>query len=132
MSQPFGQLASAGVAGALARYRVMAWIVGTMLIILCVIAIPLQYAWNRPALANVVAPVHGVLYIIYLVTVAALARRAKFTVGQVIALVCAGFVPGLAFYIEHKTTKAFLARQREGDPGSEASEPPRTTVPPLS
>ncbi len=104
-------LSSSGLAGALARYRLMAWVVGAMLLLLCVVAIPLQYVGNSPAMANVVAPLHGVLYIIYLLSVAALARHARLRIGQVVGLVCAGFVPGLAFYVEHRTTKGVVARR---------------------
>jgi integral membrane protein len=120
-------LLAGGLTGAVGRYRVMAWVVGAMLLLLCVVAIPLQYAANRPGMANVVAPLHGFLYIVYLLSVAALARHARFGLGQVVALVCAGFVPGLAFYVEHRTVKALQAgkglRSRPSDPQEGADQP---------
>ncbi|MGH9300207.1 MAG: DUF3817 domain-containing protein, partial [Acidimicrobiales bacterium] len=61
LAEPHGP---ANLAGALLRYRVMAWIVGIMLMLLCFVAIPLQYAANEPAMAGVVAPLHGLLYIV--------------------------------------------------------------------
>ena len=80
MSGAVGRLTSSGVDGALLRYRVMSFVVGVMLLVLCVVALPLQYVWNRPALASAGFPLHGFLYIIYLLTVAdldeALSRRA--------------------------------------------------------
>jgi integral membrane protein len=91
------------------RYRVMSWVVGVMLLVLCVAALPLQYVANRPALANVGFPIHGILYIIYLLTVADLGRRAQLRLGQLVGLVCAGFLPGLAFVMEHRTTKRLTA-----------------------
>lgn len=94
------------LSGAITRYRVMAWVVGTMLIILCCIAMPLQYVADKPALATVVAPLHGFLYIAYLFTVADLARRWRLRLGRIVGLVCAGFIPGLAFVVEHRTTRA--------------------------
>jgi hypothetical protein len=48
---------------------------------------------------------HGLLYIVYLLTAADLARRGRFGVGQLVALVCAGFLPFLAFYMEWRTTR---------------------------
>ena len=48
---------------------------------------------------------HGALYIVYLVAAANLARRARFTLWQLVAVVMAGFVPGLAFVVEHRTTQ---------------------------
>lgn len=101
-------LVSGSLAGALWRYRLMAWAVGVMLLLLCVVAIPLQYGAGMPGLAVIVAPVHGIFYLVYLLTVADLARRARFGLGQILALVGAGFVPGLAFVIEHRTMKRLL------------------------
>jgi integral membrane protein len=120
LSGAAGRLTSSGVDGALIRYRVMSFVVGVMLLVLCVVALPLQYVWNRPALANAGFPLHGFLYIIYLLTVADLARRARFGMVQLIGLVCAGFLPGLAFYVENRTTKRFRAEQSAEIPGSDA------------
>jgi integral membrane protein len=100
----------------------MAFSVGTMLILLCCVAIPLQYAAGEPAMAGVVAPLHGALYIVYLLTVADLARRCRLGLGQLVALVCAGFVPGLAFLVEHRTTRRIrLGYAAGGEPNTSAS-----------
>jgi integral membrane protein len=88
----------------LRRYRIMSFVVGVMLLILVLVAMPLQFTAHRPGMANIVAPLHGVLYIVYLVTAADLIRTARFTMGQIVALVCAGFLPGLAFYVERRTS----------------------------
>ena len=111
MSRP--QLGSGGLEGALARYRMMAFVVGTMLLFLCVVALPLQYVWGKPAVADVGFTIHGVVYIVYLLSVAALARHAHLRTLQVVGLVCAGFVPGLAFYVEHRTTRSIDPRRPE-------------------
>jgi len=89
----------------LRRYQVMSTIVGIMLLVLLFVAMPLQYAAGRPEMAKVVSLVHGLLYVVYLVTAADLARRARFTAGQLVAVVCAGFLPFLAFYVEWRTTR---------------------------
>lgn len=90
---------------ALRRYQVMSIVVGVMLLVLVGVAMPLQYVGHRPEMANVVSVVHGLLYIVYLLSAADLARRARFTVGQLVAVVCAGFLPFLAFYVEWRTTR---------------------------
>jgi len=87
----------------------MAYVVGTMLIILVFIAIPLQYWLSRPTMAQVVAPLHGYLYIIYLVAGADLARRAHWRLGRILMVVCAGFVPFLAFFIERRVNRQMQA-----------------------
>lgn len=105
----------------LQRYRVMAMIVGTMLLVLVLIGMPLQYGLGHPGLADVVAPIHGILYIVYLLTVLDLARRERrLSLRQLAAMVGAGFVPFLAFVIEHKITKELA------EPGTRPSRPAAT------
>jgi integral membrane protein len=91
-----------GLAGALLRYRIMAFTVGTGLLILVFIGVPLQYAAGEPAVAQIVGPIHGFLYIVYLLAAVDLARRARFTLLQMAAMIAAGFLPFLAFFIEHR------------------------------
>jgi integral membrane protein len=92
------------IEAALLRYRIMAYIVGCMLIVLVFVGVTLQLAYNDLTVVNVVGPIHGTLYIIYLIAGADLARRGRWTLGQMIAVVCAGFLPFLAFFVEHRVT----------------------------
>lgn len=87
------------------RYRVMAYVVGTMLVTLVFVAMPLQYLAHEPTFAVIVAPIHGYLYLVYLVTGADLAFRAHWRLGRIVAVVSAGFVPGVAFVMEHRVTR---------------------------
>jgi integral membrane protein len=93
------------VKGALARYRVMAYLVGTGLLILVFIGIPLQYGASKPGVVMVVGPIHGALYIVYLLAAIDLARRGRFTLLQMAAMIGAGFLPFLAFLIERRVTR---------------------------
>jgi integral membrane protein len=113
------------VFGALMRYRVMAFIVGTALLCLTVIVI-CQYGLGLHAQMKtpelIVAPLHGYLYLAYLVTAADLARRARWHLGRIILVVCSGFVPFLAFIIENRVYKQmqgeyaeFLASGAQGE-----------------
>jgi integral membrane protein len=101
---------------ALLRYRVMALVVGVGLLVLVLVGIPLQYAAGKPAVVQVVGPIHGFLYLVYLATVIDLGRRFRLSLPQLIALVAAGFVPFLAFVVERLTT-----RRIEREQGSVAS-----------
>jgi integral membrane protein len=92
------------LAGALLRYRVMAYIVGVGLAILVFVGIPLQYGAGDKTVVAVVGPLHGFLYIIYLVAALDLARRARFTIVEMLAMIGAGLRPGLAFVIERRVT----------------------------
>jgi integral membrane protein len=88
--------------GALLRYRIMAFVVGVALLVLCLVGIPLQYAAGKPQVVAVVGPIHGALYIIYLLTVIDLARRARFSLLELAAMISSGFFPFLAFVMEHE------------------------------
>jgi integral membrane protein len=93
----------------LIRYRVMAFVVGTALICLTVVII-FQAFGDHPKLAEeIVAPIHGYLYLVYLVTAADLARRAHWKLGRILTVVAAGFVPTLAFFVEHRVYQQMQA-----------------------
>lgn len=110
--------------GSLLRYRVMAYVVGVGLAILVFVGIPLQYGAGSPGVVKVVGPIHGALYIVYLLAAADLARRARFGLLQLAAMIAAGFVPLLAFVVEHQVVKR-LRREGlvEGLPAREEQAP---------
>jgi integral membrane protein len=90
------------VNGALLRYRIMAYIVGVMLIVVFV-SIPFQ------SVEKVIGFVHGMLYLLYLVTVLDLVRRAHLRFWTFVAMVCGGWVPFLAFVVERWITRRLAA-----------------------
>ncbi|HWD55817.1 MAG TPA: DUF3817 domain-containing protein [Acidimicrobiales bacterium] len=93
------------MSAALLRYRVMAYVVGVGLLILVLVGVPLKYAAGSPGVVAVVGPIHGILYIVYLVTAYDLARRGRWTLAQMAEVVGAGFVPFLAFVVERQVTR---------------------------
>ena len=93
--------------GVVLRYRVMAYITGVVLVILCFVGIPLQLA-GYPAVANVVGTVHGILYIIYLVTAAMLAWKLRLRPERTIVLLLAGTIPILTFVVERWMTRRYI------------------------
>jgi len=86
----------------LRRYQVMSFIVGTMLLIFCGFII-LRHGFGVAKTAEmVVAQIHGILYMLYLVTVGQVAWEYKLGAKRIVAMVCSGFIPGLAFVAEHR------------------------------
>ena len=106
MAQPEGQTLSA----ALRRYQVMANIVGVGLLLLVFVGMPLQYAAGQPVVVSVVGPLHGLAYIAYLAAALDLSRRARLSVGKIAAMIGAGLVPFLAFYVERGISRDLVAR----------------------
>jgi integral membrane protein len=95
------------VRAAVLRYRVMAYVTGVVLIILCFVGIPLQIA-GHPAVANDVGVLHGILYIIYLVFAWLLARRLRLTFGPTVLMLLAGTIPILTFVVERWVTHRYV------------------------
>ena len=92
---------------AVLRYRVMAYVTGVVLVVLCFVGIPLQVA-GHPAVANDVGVVHGILYIIYLVTAWLLARRLGLAVKPTVIMLLAGTIPVMTFIVERWVTRRFI------------------------
>jgi integral membrane protein len=92
------------MAAALTRFRVMAYIVGVFLLILVVVAMPLKYLAHQPTLVAIVGPIHGFLYMVYLVTAFDLAVRAKWDFRRTLLVLLAGTVPVMSFIAERKAT----------------------------
>jgi integral membrane protein len=85
----------------------MAYITGVVLMILCFVGIPLQIA-GKPAVANNVGVVHGILYIIYLANAYILARKLKLANKPLVILLLAGTVPVMTFIVERWATRRFI------------------------
>jgi len=92
---------------AVLRYRVMAYITGVVLIVLCFVGIPLQIA-GYPAVAHYVGVVHGILYIIYLAVAYLLARKLRLPNGPTLLVLLAGTVPVLTFVVERWLTRRYI------------------------
>ena len=99
---------------AVLRYRVMAYVTGVVLVVLCFVGIPLQIA-GYPAVANDVGVVHGILYIIYLAAAWLLARRLRLPAKPTVIMLLAGTIPILTFVVERWVTRRFINPARAGE-----------------
>ncbi len=98
--------------GALQRYRVMATVVGVLLIVLILVGVPLKYlagdGTNPQQLGEWITTylgvAHGWLYMLFLVTAFWLSRRAGWDLGFTIVTLLCGTVPVLSFWAEHRAT----------------------------
>lgn len=99
------------MSGALVRYRVIAYVVGVVLLLLTA-AVVVRYGFGHPELSETVSPIHGLLYMLYLVAVFDLGRRADWPVKRMGLVMLAGTVPFLSFYAERVVTKRLLPADR--------------------
>ena len=93
---------------ALRRYQVMATVVGVGLVLLVCVGMPLQLAAGQPVVVSVIGPIHGLAYIVYLAAVLDLSRRERLSLGPIAAMVGAGLIPFLAFYVERRITRRLV------------------------
>jgi integral membrane protein len=124
------------VKAALLRYRVMATIVGVLLVVLILIGVPLanfdgSSMWGVfPSTPELVTPgssvqqfgeaiteylgvAHGWLYMIFLVTAFMLGRRADWEMPFLVVTLVCGTVPILSFWAEHRATQRTRAEHPE-------------------
>ncbi len=97
--------AGQAVPAALARYRVMAWVVGVLLVALVLVAVPLKYAAGIGEPVSVIGTAHGWLYAIFFVTACDLAVRARWSLRGTVLVLLAGTVPILSFVAERIATR---------------------------
>jgi len=92
------------------RYRIMAYITGVVLIILCFVGIPLQVFAHNQFVVNYVGTTHGILYIIYLVTAYLMTRQVglKLASPQTVLVLLAGTIPVLTFVVERWVTRRYI------------------------
>lgn len=98
---------------ALTAYRLMAYVVGVLLIVLVFVGVPLQFGAGRPVIVNVVGPIHGFCYIVYLLSAANLARHERFSLKELLAIVGAGLLPFLAFIVERRVVRKITRRRHD-------------------
>ena len=91
--------------GALLRYRVIANVVGVVLIVFILVAVPVRYLAGEPRMSETISPIHGFLYLLYLGATVDLARRAGWPVLRTLGVMLAGTVPFVSFVVERRTTR---------------------------
>ena len=93
------------VRSALLRYRIMAWVVGVLLVVLVCIGVPMKYLGNNDAVVTWTGVPHGWLYMILLITAYDLGRRVNWPWLRLLLIAAAGTVPFLSFVAERYATR---------------------------
>ena len=89
----------------LLRYRVLANVVGVVLIVLVFVAVPLRYVGGHPELSKAVSPVHGALYLLLVVSVLLLGRARRWPVRRMLLVALGGTVPVVSFLVERSVVR---------------------------
>src|SRR5690348_9454942 len=105
---------------ALTRYRVIAYVVGIVLLVLTYATV-VKYTTGDESLVALVGPVHGFLYMVYLALTFDLARRARWTPRFTVLVMLAGTVPFLSFVAERAVVRHVRQAQQPPEPAQPAS-----------
>ena len=104
-----------------ALYRVMAYVTGVVLIVLCVLAVMPIFVHDEAAV-TVVGTIHGALYIVYLLVAFPLTRRLRLSPGPTVAVLLAGTIPVMTFIVERRISHRYIDPALAG--GAAAPHPP--------
>lgn len=115
------------MSGALTRFRVIAYVVGVVLLLLTA-AVVLRYGFGHPQFSQMISPVHGFLYMLYVVAVFDLGRRVGWSLGRMVLVMLAGTVPLMSFYAERVVTRRWIAAPASAT-SAHAEQPATSTRP---
>jgi len=118
------------MAGALLRFRIMAWVTGVFLLTLTIWLIlgytVLGYGDGtiKPAAYSLMWTGHGWLYFLYLIAAVDLTFRMRWSIIATIGILIAGTIPLASFFAEHWVTKRVRAQLAElPNPGAASAAP---------
>lgn len=97
---------------ALPFYRVMAYVTGVFLLLLCVGLVLRLGPAQSDTLSAVVAPLHGWLYVVYLVATGLLVYQREWKASWAILIALAGTIPFASFAAERFVVKKARESQR--------------------
>ena len=90
----------------LGRLRIISYLEGTSLLILLFIAVPLKYFGQNPALVKAVGPVHGALFLWFILNTLMVAIEQHWNFRDTtwkVLLAC--MIPFGTFYIDHQVLR---------------------------
>jgi integral membrane protein len=99
------------IMSAFRRYRVAAFVVGWGLLILCA-AMVAKYAFGIGAAVAIWGPIHGALFVVYVIIAFDLAYKDRWSPLGTIWVLIAGTIPFVSFVAERQVQRKVLARQK--------------------
>ena len=120
---------ASAVRGALLRYRVMAYVVGVMLLLL-VAGMLLKYVFGVIESTTIVAIGHGWLYMFYVLAALDLCFRMRRSLPRIFFVVIAGTIPFVSFVAEHKVHRWVVDETTAADAARAVAAAEQPVAPP--
>lgn len=91
-------------------YRIMAYVTGVVLIVLCFVGIPLQVWAGNEVITHYVGTAHGMLYIVYVIVAFIMTRAVGMPVARpsTVIVLLAGTIPVLTFVVERWVSHRYI------------------------
>ncbi len=99
------------IMAAFRRYRIAAYVVGWGLLLLCA-AMVLKYAFGIGAAVAIWGPIHGALFVVYVIIAFDLAYKDRWSPLGTLWVLVAGTIPFVSFVAERQVQRKVLARQK--------------------
>ena len=99
------------IMSAFKRYKVAAFVVGWGLLILCA-AMVLKYVFDMGAAVAIWGPIHGALFVVYVIIAFDLAYKDRWSPLGTIWVLIAGTIPFVSFVAERQVQQKVLSRQK--------------------
>ncbi|HLY33353.1 MAG TPA: DUF3817 domain-containing protein [Jatrophihabitantaceae bacterium] len=99
----------AKVAGPLLRYRVMAIVTGTLLLLLVLVAVPIKYWGDHPGPTAIIGVTHGFLFMVYLLATLDLGIRLRWNPIKLVIVMACGTIPFASLIAERRITREVQA-----------------------
>ncbi|CAN5500503.1 DUF3817 domain-containing protein [soil metagenome] len=84
------------------RLRVVSFAEGISFLVLLFIGVPLKRMGGHPEVVEIVGPIHGLLFILYVLTVIQAKTEYSWPLGKTLLALLASILPGGTFYADHK------------------------------
>jgi integral membrane protein len=84
------------------RLRIIGFLEGISLLVLVFIAVPLKYAWHDPSVVRAMGPIHGALFLLFIVNTVSVGVEQKWQFKTTCKVLLACIIPFGTFYIDRK------------------------------
>ncbi|MFA6248177.1 MAG: DUF3817 domain-containing protein [Mucilaginibacter sp.] len=88
------------------RLRIIGFLEGVSLLVLIFIAVPLKYIGHDPAMVKAVGPVHGALFLLFIVNTVSVGVEQKWQLKTTTKVLLACIIPFGTFYIDRKILRS--------------------------
>lgn len=87
-------------------FRLITFLEGISLIVLVLIAVPIKYVGKDPSWVQLIGPIHGALFLVFIYMAWDIGNRMKWNWSEMIwKILIASFIPFGTFYLDHKVLR---------------------------